>query len=135
MEDVQSATQHFSEANVMRKGSFSTVYRGILRDGSLVAVKRINVSSCKAEEDEFVKGMKLLISLRHENLVSLKGFCCSMGRGECFLIYEFAPNGTLARYLDASDYGGSSATRVLDWPTRVSIIHGIASGQPLHYCI
>ncbi|KAL8138710.1 hypothetical protein V2J09_004711 [Rumex salicifolius] len=131
MEEVQSATQHFSEASVLGKGSFSTVYGGILRDGSSVAIKSINVSSCKAEEDEFVKGMKLLISLRHQNLVSFKGFCCSRGRGECFLIYEFAPNGTLARFLDASDYGGSTASHVLDWPTRVSIIHGIAKG--VHY--
>uniref|UniRef100_A0A7C9ABX7 Receptor protein serine/threonine kinase n=1 Tax=Opuntia streptacantha TaxID=393608 RepID=A0A7C9ABX7_OPUST len=127
LEEVESATQYFSEGNVLGRGKFSTVYKGILRDGSVVAIKSINVSSCKAEEEEFVKGMNLLVSLRHENLVSLRGFCCSRGRGECFLIYDYAPNGNLLRYLDAS----SGSDRILNWSTRVKIIHGIAKG--LHY--
>ena len=125
LEEVESATQYFSEGNVLGRGKFSTVYKGILRDGSVVAIKSINVSSCKAEEEEFVKGMNLLVSLRHENLVSLRGFCCSRGRGECFLIYDYAPNGNLLRYLDAS----SGSDRVLNWSTRVKIIHGIAKGE------
>ncbi|GMH09496.1 hypothetical protein Nepgr_011337 [Nepenthes gracilis] len=126
LEDVESATQYFSDANVLGRGNFSTVYRGVLRDGSVVAIKSINVTSCKSEEEEFVKGLKLLISLRHENLVSVRGFCCSRGRGECFLVFDFASNGNLSRYLDGSDC-------FLDWPTRVSIINGIAKGiQYLH---
>lgn len=127
LEEVESAAHYFSEGNLLGKGKFSSVYKGVLRDGSVVAIKSINVSSCKAEEEEFVKGMKLLVSLRHENLVSLRGFCCSTGRGECFLIYDFAPNGNLLRYLDAS----RGSDRVLSWSTRVKIIHGIAKG--LHY--
>ncbi|KAJ8449359.1 hypothetical protein Cgig2_002491 [Carnegiea gigantea] len=127
LEEVESATQYFSEGNVLGRGKFSTVYKGVLRDGSAVAIKSINVSSCKAEEAEFVKGMNLLVSLRHENLVSLRGFCCSRGRGECFLIYDYAPNGNLLRYLDATN----GSDRVLNWSTRVKIIHGIAKG--LHY--
>ncbi|MBA0680555.1 hypothetical protein Goari_012247, partial [Gossypium aridum] len=75
-------------------------------------------------EAEFVKGLYLLTSLRHENLVRLRGFCCSKGRGECFLIYDFASKGNLSKYLDVED-GGEP---VLDWPTRISIINGIATG-------
>ncbi|CAL5359921.1 hypothetical protein CsSME_00050254 [Camellia sinensis var. sinensis] len=124
LEDVESATQYFSEVNLLGKSNFCAVYKGILKDGSIVAVKSINVTCCKSEEAEFMKGLRLLTSLKHENLVKLRGFCYSKGRGECFLIYDFASKGNLSQYLDVQD--GSS--HVLDWPTRVSIINGIAKG-------
>ncbi|GFZ06959.1 leucine-rich repeat protein kinase family protein [Actinidia rufa] len=124
LEDVESATQYFSDGNLLGKSNFSAVYKGILKDGSVVAVKSINVTCCKSEEAEFMKGLSLLTSLRHENLVKLRGFCCSKDRGECFLIYDFASKGNLLQYLDVQD--GSSY--VLDWPSRVSIISGIAKG-------
>ncbi|KAF5460801.1 hypothetical protein F2P56_020643 [Juglans regia] len=124
IEEVESATQYFSEANLLGKSNFSAVYKGVLRDGSLVAIRVINVTSCKSDEAEFMKGLKLLASLRHENLARLRGFCCSRSRGECFLIYDFAPNGNLYRYLDLD--GGSSIE--LDWSKRFSVISGIAKG-------
>ncbi|XP_073047833.1 LRR receptor kinase SERK2-like [Primulina eburnea] len=124
LEDVESATQHFSEVNVLGKSKFSAVYKGILKDGSIVAVKSVSKTSCKTEENGFMKGLSLLNSLKHENLVKLKGFCCSKGRGECFLIYDYVSNGILSRYLDSED----GHTDILDWPTRVQIINGIAKG-------
>uniref|UniRef100_A0A2C9WD41 Protein kinase domain-containing protein n=1 Tax=Manihot esculenta TaxID=3983 RepID=A0A2C9WD41_MANES len=124
LEEIESATRCFSEVNLLGKSSFSSVYKGILRDGSLVAVRSINITNCKSEEDEFVKGLNLLTSLRHENLVRLRGFCCSRGRGECFLIYDFAPKEDLSKYLDIED----GSNHVLDWSTRASIINGIANG-------
>ncbi|KDP25598.1 hypothetical protein JCGZ_20754 [Jatropha curcas] len=124
LEEIESATQCFSEVNLLGKSSFSCVYKGILRDGSLVAIRSINITSCKSEEDEFLKGLNLLTSLRHDNLARLRGFCCSRSRGECFLIYDFAPKGSLSKYLDVED--GSSY--VLNWSLRVSIISGIAKG-------
>lgn len=125
LEEVESATHHFSEVNLLGKSNISSVYKGILKDGSLVAIRRINVTSCKSEETEFMNGLNLLTSLNHDNLVSLRGFCCSKGRGECFLIYDFASKGSLSQYLDVEN-GGSS--HILDWPSRVSIINGIAKG-------
>ncbi|XP_042513051.1 LRR receptor-like serine/threonine-protein kinase RGI5 [Macadamia integrifolia] len=124
LEEVESATQHFSEVNLLGKSNFSAIYKGILRDGSVVAIKSINKTSCKTEEADFLMGLNLLTSLRHENLVGLRGFCCSRGRGECFLIYEFVPNGNLLQYLDVKD----GKSRILEWSTRVSIINGIAKG-------
>ncbi|GAB4858730.1 hypothetical protein Ancab_010204 [Ancistrocladus abbreviatus] len=129
LEEVECATQYFSPANLLGKSGFSAVYKGILRDGSFVAIKRFSKSSCKSEEAEFLKGLNILTSLRHESLVRLRGFCCSKGRGECFLIYDFVPNGNLLPYLDIKD----GDAKVLEWSTRVSIINGIAKGiQYLH---
>lgn len=129
IEEVESATQYFSEANLLGRSSFSMVYKGVLKDGSSVAIRSINMTSCKSEEAEFLRGLNLLSSLRHENLVSLRGFCCSRGRGEFFLVYDFASRGSLSRYLDVKD--GSS--HVLEWSKRVSIINGIAKGLLLYF--
>ncbi|KAJ0054250.1 hypothetical protein Pint_00235 [Pistacia integerrima] len=124
LEDVERATQCFSEMNLLGKSNFSAVYKGILRDGSVVVVKCIAKTSCKTDEAEFLKGLKTLASLKHENLVRLRGICCSQGRGECFLIYDFVPNGSLLQYLDVK----RGSDKVLEWSTRISIIHGIAKG-------
>lgn len=64
------------------------------------------MTSCKSEETELCEGLKLLTSLKHDNLVRLRGFCCLRGKGECFHIYDFAPRGNLSQYMDVGD--GSS---------------------------
>lgn len=131
LEEVESATSYFARKNLLGRSNFSATYKGVLRDGSIVAIKSITKSSCKSEEAEFLKGLNILTSLRHENLVRLRGFCSSRGRGECFLIYDFVPNGNLLCYLDLKE----GDNRVLEWNTRVSIINGIAKGiDYLHGC-
>lgn len=133
LEEVECATQYFSEVNLLgRKGSFAATYKGILRDGTKVVVKRINKTSCKSDEVEFLKGLKILTLLRHEYLIRLKGFCYSRARGECFLIYDFVADGSLSQYLDVK---GDEIQKVLEWPTRVSIIRGIAKGIDLYLWI
>jgi hypothetical protein len=82
LEEVECATQYFSDVNLLGKSNFAATYKGIMRDGSVVAVKSINKSSCKSEEADFLKGLRMLTSLRHENLVGLRGFCRSRARGE-----------------------------------------------------
>ncbi|XP_031253042.1 probable leucine-rich repeat receptor-like protein kinase At5g63930 [Pistacia vera] len=124
LEEIETATQYFSEVNLLGKSNFSATYKGVLRNGSLVAVKSISKTSCKSDDSEFLKGLSILTSLTHENIVRLRGFCCSRGRGECFLVYDFVSNGNLLRYLDVKD----GDDHVLDWSTRVSIVKGIAKG-------
>ncbi|KAL4383622.1 hypothetical protein GQ457_15G001480 [Hibiscus cannabinus] len=120
LEEVETATKYFSEANLLGKST----YKGFLRDGSAAVIKRISKTSCKSDDAEFLQGLNVLASLKHDNLVRLRGFCCSKARGECFLVYDFVPNGNLLHYLDVKDGDGM----VLDWSTRVSIVKGIAKG-------
>ncbi|WVZ04962.1 hypothetical protein V8G54_018308 [Vigna mungo] len=68
LEEVERATQIFSDVNLLRKSDSSAVYRGVLRDGSAVTIKCIAKTSCKSDEGEFLTGLKILTSLRHENL-------------------------------------------------------------------
>ncbi|KAL2325363.1 hypothetical protein Fmac_024421 [Flemingia macrophylla] len=122
LEEVESATQYFSELNLLGKNSYSSTYKGVLRDGSVVAVKSINKTSYKSNEGEFMRGLNMLTSLRNDNVVRLRGFCSSKGRGECFLIYDFVSNGSLSHFLDVKEGVGE----VFEWSTRVSIVKGIA---------
>ncbi|KAE8665538.1 Detected protein of confused Function [Hibiscus syriacus] len=124
LEEVETATQYFSEVNLVGKSNFYATYKGYLRDGSAAVIKRISKMSCKSDDAEFLKGLNVLASLKHDNLVQLRGFCCSKARGECFLVYDFVPNGNLLSYLDVKVGDGM----VLDWSTRVSIVKGIAEG-------
>jgi len=125
LEEVDRTTQCFSEMNLLAKNNILANYRGILRDGSIVVIKCIAKTSCKSDETEFLNGLKILTSLKNENLVRLRGFCCSKSRGECFLVYDFVSNGSLSKYLDVQ----RESAEVLEWSTRVSIIHGIAKGN------
>ncbi|XP_027334051.1 leucine-rich repeat receptor protein kinase EMS1-like isoform X2 [Abrus precatorius] len=124
VDEIESATQYLSEANLLGKSKFSAVYKGVLRDGSLVAIRSISMTCCKTEQAEFLEGLRLLTSLRHENIVKMRGFCCSRSRGEWFFIYEFATRGNVSQYLDKED----GSDHVLEWFKRVSIIRGIAKG-------
>ncbi|KAE8709685.1 Leucine-rich repeat protein kinase family protein isoform 2 [Hibiscus syriacus] len=124
LEEVETATQNFSEVNLVGKSNFYATYKGYLRDGSAGVIKRISKTSCKSDDAAFLKGLNVLASLKHDNLVRLRGFCCSKARGECFLVYDFVPNGNLLSYLDVKDGDGM----VLDWSTRVSVVKGIAKG-------
>lgn len=137
-EEVESATRYFSELNLLgrrgkKAGGLAGTYRGTLRDGTSVAVKRLGKTCCRQEEADFLSGLRLLAELRHDNVVALRGFCCSRARGECFLVYDFVPNGSLSQFLDVdvdadADNAGGGSGRVLQWSTRISIIKGIAKG-------
>lgn len=68
------------------------VYRGVLPNGHLIAVKRSEQGSLQGNL-EFRTEIELLSRVHHKNLVSLVGFC--FDQGEQMLVYEYVPNGTL----------------------------------------
>ncbi|GAU50450.1 hypothetical protein TSUD_409570 [Trifolium subterraneum] len=125
LEEVELATQNFADSNLLGKNEFCATYKGVLRDGSVVAVKSISKNSCKYDEEEVLKILNSLASMKNDNLVRLRGFCCSREQDEWFLIYDFVPNGKMSRFLDLQE----SDEEVLEWSTRVSIAKGIAKGM------
>ncbi|CAN1775059.1 G-type lectin S-receptor-like serine/threonine-protein kinase At4g27290 [Linum perenne] len=119
-EIVTSATNSFSPNNILGQGGFGTVYKGTLRDGIEIAVKRLS-SDSKQGADEFKNEAINIAKLQHRNLVRLLG--CCVQRGERMLLYEFMPN----RSLDVFIFD-KTQSRLLDWPKRYNIIKGIARG-------
>jgi hypothetical protein len=114
-EELEEATDSFSGAMEIGDGGFGTVYKGHLRDGRVVAVKRLYNNSCRRVE-QFLNEAAILSRLRHPNLVLFYG-CTSSRSRELLLVYEFVPNGTVADHL----HGHCAAERALSWPLRLSV--------------
>ncbi|KAM1798709.1 hypothetical protein ACFX12_032750 [Malus domestica] len=118
--ELYIATKGFREKELLGKGGFGKVYKGILPNSKAeIAVKR--------ESHESRQGMKEFVAeivsngrLRHRNLVPLLGYC--RRKGELLLVYEYMPNGSLDKYL----YGQPTVT--LNWSQRFRVIKGVASG-------
>ncbi|KAL0332600.1 UNVERIFIED_CONTAM: G-type lectin S-receptor-like serine/threonine-protein kinase [Sesamum calycinum] len=77
-------------------GGFGTVYKGTLRDGTDVAVKKITCLGSQGKR-EFLTEIAVIGKIHHVNLVKLKGFCAH--RGQRFLVYEYMNRGSLDRTL------------------------------------
>eukprot|EP00250_Pteridium_aquilinum_P017539 c23681_g1_i1 orf=161-2512(+) len=134
LEELEVATNFFSDKNLLgKRAGHSAVYKGVLRDGSSVAIRALHKASCKTGLSEFKSVVGIIAQLRHENIVALKGFCCSSSKADCFLVYDFMTNGTLQEHLDRrSAYSKTAKTSGnLDWAARARIAINIARG--LHF--
>ncbi|KAI9385150.1 hypothetical protein POPTR_011G027900v4 [Populus trichocarpa] len=118
---IRAATDNFSVSNKLGQGGFGSVYKGILSDGSEVAVKRLSRSSEQGEK-EFKNEVLLIMKLQHKNLIRLLGFCVE--GEEKLLVYEFMPNSSLDVFL----FDPTKRAK-LDWSSRIDIINGIAKGM------
>nr|XP_033512188.1 LEAF RUST 10 DISEASE-RESISTANCE LOCUS RECEPTOR-LIKE PROTEIN KINASE-like 1.2 isoform X1 [Nicotiana tomentosiformis] len=119
--ELQEATSNFDSNKELGEGGFGTVYKGKLRDGRVVAVKRLYENNYKRVE-QFRNEVKLLTRLHHRNLVTLYG-CTSRHSRELLLVYEYIPNGTVADHL----HGEHTKPGSLSWNTRMSIAVETAS--------
>ncbi|XP_073106574.1 probable serine/threonine-protein kinase PBL21 isoform X2 [Elaeis guineensis] len=119
LEELNVATKNFGNINLIGYGMFGEVYKGLLHDGMIVAIK-IRPS---APRQEFVEEVHYLSSIRHRNLVSLLGYC--QENDLQMLIYEYIPNGSVSTHLYGS---GQVATSRLEFKHRLSIAHGAAKG-------
>ncbi|KAJ6852854.1 putative LRR receptor-like serine/threonine-protein kinase isoform X2 [Iris pallida] len=121
LKQIKDATRNFDPANKIGEGGFGPVYKGVLSDGSEIAVKQLSSKSNQGNR-EFVNEIGLISALEHPNLVKLYG-CCIEGN-QLFLIYEYLENNSLARAL----FGPERSRLNLNWQTRRNICLGIAKG-------
>ncbi|XP_021624251.1 probable serine/threonine-protein kinase PBL7 [Manihot esculenta] len=110
--ELEVATDRFSEANVIGNGGSGVVYRGILADGTVAAVKMLRREGRQGER-AFRIEVDLLSRLHSPYLVELLGYCADQHHR--LLIFEFMSNGTLQNHLHHRQY------QPLDWGTRLRI--------------
>jgi serine/threonine protein kinase len=127
LEELKAATDNFHERNLIGVGGFGNVYRGVLRDGTRVAVKRATRAS-KQGLPEFQTEIVVLSRIRHRHLVSLIGYCNE--QAEMILVYEYMEQGTLRSHLYGPGSGDGDAPP-LSWKQRLEVCIGAARG--LHY--
>ncbi|KAF3450331.1 hypothetical protein FNV43_RR06411 [Rhamnella rubrinervis] len=130
--DLKSATKNFIGENKLGEGGFGDVYKGTLRNGKIVAVKRLAIGQSRRAKEEFESEVKLISNVHHRNLIRLLG-CCSKGP-ELLLVYEFMKNSSLDKFLFGERRGS------LRWEQRYDIIMGTARGlaylhEEFHVCI
>ncbi|XP_020206317.2 cold-responsive protein kinase 1-like [Cajanus cajan] len=117
--DLKAATKNFSAENKLGEGGFGAVYKGTLKNGKIVAIKKLVLGKSSKMEDDFEGEVKLISNVHHRNLVRLLG-CCSKGE-ERILVYEYMANSSLDRFL----FGNKGS---LNWKQRYDIILGTARG-------
>ncbi|PNT73106.1 hypothetical protein BRADI_2g53283v3 [Brachypodium distachyon] len=117
-DELKNCTNNFSESHEIGSGGYGKVYKGMIADGTTVAIKRAEYGS-KQGAVEFKNEIELMSRVHHRNLVSLIGFCYE--QGEQMLVYEYISNGTLRENLQARGI-------YLDWKKRLRIALGSARG-------
>ncbi|KAI9100144.1 hypothetical protein K1719_024362 [Acacia pycnantha] len=130
--ELKIATKSFSEENKLGEGGFGAVYKGTLKNGKIVAVKKLTLRQSKKVDEEFESEVTLISNVHHRNLIRLLG-CCSKG-DERILIYEYMKNTSLDKFLFGKNRGS------LNWKQRYDILLGTARGlaylhEEFHVCI
>jgi len=118
LEALSAATDGFQY--VVGRGSSGTVFKGILDDGTPVAVKRIDGSA--HVDKEFRSEVSAIGSVQHVSLVRLLGFCL-VRNGPRFLVYEYMENGSLDRWIFPQHGAGG---RCLTWVQRYQVAVDVA---------
>ncbi|XP_030962957.1 probable LRR receptor-like serine/threonine-protein kinase At1g06840 isoform X2 [Quercus lobata] len=117
--EMAVATNSFDKSTQVGEGGYGKVYKGVLVDGTVVAIKRAREGSLQGEK-EFLTEIEFMSRLHHRNLVSLIGYCDE--EGEQMLVYEFMSNGTLRDHLSAK------CNEPLSFAMRLRIALGSAKG-------
>ncbi|XP_031404496.1 wall-associated receptor kinase 3-like [Punica granatum] len=118
-EELQRATDDFNQGRMCGKGGFGSVYKGMLSDGRIVAIKRSHMMHEK-QVTNFINEVVILSRINHRNIVKLLG--CCLETEVPLLVYEFIGNGTLSHHIHYGERGMPS----LSWEVRVRVAAEIA---------
>ncbi|CAI5469866.1 unnamed protein product [Closterium sp. Yama58-4] len=120
LEELQQATLNFSVKNLLGRGGFGEVYKGVLAGGQTVAVKRIHRHKLLHGRDEFKSEVEILSRVHHRNLVRILGY--HIGETEELIVFEFMANGSLDHHLH-----GNTCTPI-GWERRLQMAIDAAKG-------
>lgn len=132
LEEIEEATGNFDTSAFIGEGSHGQMYRGQLKNGSLLAIKCLKIKKSQSIQ-HFMHHIELISKLRHRHVVSALGHCfecywddSSVSR--IFLVFEYVPNGTLRSWIS-----GRRGRQSLTWSQRIGATIGLAKGiQFLH---
>ncbi|KAJ4726029.1 hypothetical protein OWV82_004806 [Melia azedarach] len=122
--ELKHATSNFCESNIIGEGSFGLVYKGLLQDGSIVAIKR----HLHTPIQNFLYEVKHIARVNHRHLVKIVGYCEE--NHQQLLVYDYIPSGNVGNHLYDSEGLPSGK---LNMRQRLVIALGAAKGlEHLH---
>lgn len=110
-EELKAATENYAEHMKLGMGGFGTVYKGVLLDGRLVAIKKTNRGD--GGNEQFLNELQILMQINHRNIVRLLG--CCMETAMPLLVYEYVSHGNVRENLD--NVGAGS----MGWEQRLKV--------------
>jgi len=110
--DLEKATDNYNANRILGQGGQGTVYKGMLAERRIVAVKKSKAIDEGKQLEEFVNEVVILSQLNHRNVVKL--IACCLETEVPMLVYEYVPNGTLSQYVN-----GQTEEFPLTWDMRL----------------
>ncbi|XP_022765105.1 wall-associated receptor kinase-like 20 [Durio zibethinus] len=120
--EIKKATNNFSRDRILGAGGYGEVYKGILDDGTVVAVKCAKLGNTKGT-DQVLNEVRILCQVNHRSLVGLLGCCVELEQP--VMVYEYIENGNLLDHLQSLNPGDRG---VLTWTRRLQIARDTAEG-------
>ncbi|XP_023645700.1 wall-associated receptor kinase-like 4 [Capsella rubella] len=132
--ELEKATDNFNKNRVLGQGGQGTVYKGMLVDGRIVAVKRSKAMD-EDKVEEFINEVVVLAQINHRNIVKLLG--CCLETEVPVLVYEYVTNGDLCKRLrdESDDYSMTWEVRLhiaIEIAGALSYLHSAASFPIYH---